>query len=67
MTNQLDLNISFDLLTIQSATQKLLSYFEEDRIFLFQGTLGAGKTTFVKSICKELGVIDETSSQPFQS
>ena len=34
-------------------------------IFLFSGDLGSGKTTMIKQICKDLGVVDEISSPTF--
>lgn len=34
-------------------------------VWLFFGEMGSGKTTFIKSICSELGVIDATSSPTF--
>lgn len=35
------------------------------RIILFYGEMGAGKTTFIKQICKKLGVKDTISSPTF--
>ncbi len=35
------------------------------KIWIFDGEMGAGKTTLIKSICKSLGVIDEVSSPTF--
>jgi tRNA threonylcarbamoyladenosine biosynthesis protein TsaE len=35
------------------------------RIFLLRGDLGAGKTTFVQHLCKELGVTESVSSPTF--
>ena len=35
------------------------------KIWIFDGEMGAGKTTLIKSICKNLGVIDEVSSPTF--
>lgn len=43
----------------------LLSDFPSSRIFLFFGEMGAGKTTFIKAICKELGVTDTVSSPSY--
>ncbi|MDD3859377.1 MAG: tRNA (adenosine(37)-N6)-threonylcarbamoyltransferase complex ATPase subunit type 1 TsaE [Bacteroidales bacterium] len=37
----------------------------ENRIFLFYGNMGAGKTTFIKEICKILGVYHEVTSPSF--
>jgi len=34
-------------------------------IILIYGEMGAGKTTFVKALCRALGVIDEVSSPTF--
>ena len=38
---------------------------EPKKIFCFYGELGAGKTTLIKEICKQLGVKDEGSSPTF--
>ena len=35
------------------------------RVFAFNGDLGAGKTTFIKSLCAELMVADSVSSPTF--
>ncbi|HMQ74479.1 MAG TPA: tRNA (adenosine(37)-N6)-threonylcarbamoyltransferase complex ATPase subunit type 1 TsaE [Flavobacteriales bacterium] len=35
------------------------------RVFAFRGELGAGKTTFIKALCAELGVEDEATSPSF--
>ncbi|MDD2386238.1 MAG: tRNA (adenosine(37)-N6)-threonylcarbamoyltransferase complex ATPase subunit type 1 TsaE [Bacteroidales bacterium] len=37
----------------------------QNNIFAFYGDMGAGKTTFIKAICKELGVKDEVTSPSF--
>ena len=34
-------------------------------VWLFFGEMGSGKTTFIKSICSELGVSDTTASPTF--
>lgn len=44
---------------------KFLADFSSSRIFAFHGELGAGKTTFIKAICAELGVNDAMSSPSF--
>ena len=44
------------------AGQRLLSEFPDSRVFCFYGEMGAGKTTFIKEICRGLGVSDTTSS-----
>lgn len=47
------------------AGQRLLAEFPDSRVFCFHGEMGAGKTTFIKEICRGLGVSDTTSSPTF--
>ncbi len=47
------------------AAEKLLNTFPDKRIFAFYGELGAGKTTFIKAICKILKVKDIVNSPSF--
>ena len=47
------------------AGQQLLAEFPDARVFCFYGEMGAGKTTFIKEICRGLGVSDTTSSPTF--
>ncbi|WP_421750487.1 tRNA (adenosine(37)-N6)-threonylcarbamoyltransferase complex ATPase subunit type 1 TsaE [Croceimicrobium sp.] len=37
----------------------------EEPLVLFKGDLGAGKTTLIKELCKQLGVLDEVNSPTF--
>jgi len=43
----------------------VLSTFSAERIFLFYGDMGAGKTTFINALCEALDVQDHTSSPTF--
>ena len=50
---------------LQTAAINILNEFPEERIFLFYGQMGAGKTTFINALCEQLGVLDHTSSPTF--
>lgn len=47
------------------AAQKLIGEFPEQRVFAFYGKMGAGKTTFIQAICRELGTPDNVTSPTF--
>ncbi len=52
---------------LPAAARKLLSYAEEmgRRVCLFEGNMGAGKTTLIKEVCRQLGVEDTVQSPSF--
>lgn len=54
-----------DLNSLPAAAGKLIGFIGDRKVVLFRGTLGAGKTTFIKAICEYLGVEDPTSSPTF--
>ena len=43
----------------------LISFHKDKRIFAFHGEMGAGKTTFIKTMCACLKVTDTVSSPTF--
>ena len=54
-----------DLDHIREAAREFTSHIGQARVFAFYGKMGAGKTTFVKAICEELGVEDVITSPTF--
>lgn len=59
------MEIIFTLEEIQVAVQKLLAGVGVHKVFAFTGEMGAGKTTFIHALCKELEVMDTVSSPTF--
>lgn len=58
------MEITFSLAEIDSAAAQVLSQNIKN-IILFHGEMGAGKTTFIKALAKQLGVTDMTGSPTF--
>ncbi len=54
-----------DIEHIREAAREFINQMGEARVFAFYGKMGAGKTTFVKAICEELGVDDVITSPTF--
>lgn len=54
----------FSLDEINEVAQKILSQ-NPKKVILFNGNMGVGKTTLIKSLAKNLGVNDATSSPTF--
>lgn len=57
--------ISFDLDSIDKAAEELMGLFPGNRIFAFYGEMGSGKTTFIKAVCRFLGVEQFVTSPSF--
>lgn len=44
---------------------EILKSCEPHRVFAFDGPMGAGKTTFIKKLCEEMGTMDIVNSPTF--
>lgn len=50
---------------IYEAAREFIAGMGEATVFAFYGKMGAGKTTFIKAVCEELGVDDVITSPTF--
>lgn len=50
---------------LPTAATEFVKHIGSHTIFAFYGKMGAGKTTFIKAICRELGVKDVITSPTF--
>ncbi|MGB0887478.1 MAG: tRNA (adenosine(37)-N6)-threonylcarbamoyltransferase complex ATPase subunit type 1 TsaE [Vicingaceae bacterium] len=50
---------------LKEIANNLISDFSENRVILFYGEMGVGKTTLIKVLCKELGINEPTNSPTF--
>ncbi|MDT3403462.1 tRNA (adenosine(37)-N6)-threonylcarbamoyltransferase complex ATPase subunit type 1 TsaE [Mucilaginibacter terrae] len=50
---------------LSAAAQSLINFAGSQKILLFYGNMGAGKTTFIKELCAQLGVEEPVTSPTF--
>ena len=55
----------YNLSDLPLVADKVANFLPNDGVVVFQGAMGAGKTTLIKEICKRLGVDDDVSSPTF--
>ena len=53
------------LKNINFTARKFIEQIGNRKVFAFNGKMGAGKTTFIKAICEELGVKETVNSPTF--
>lgn len=57
--------MNYTLITLNNVIEKVLPYLEKYKVVLFNGSMGAGKTTLISALCKHLGSKDDISSPTF--
>lgn len=57
--------MNFTIETIDQVAAQVVSQIANRKVVCFYGSMGAGKTTLIKSICKVLGVNDVVASPTF--
>ena len=58
------MNKNYSISELNSVAKEILSSVK-NKALLFYGEMGAGKTTLIKELCKELGIEDLASSPTF--
>ena len=54
-----------DISLHKEAAKQVIEFAKDQRVFLFEAPMGGGKTTFIKTLCNHLGVIDTMSSPTY--
>ena len=55
----------YSLDNIENTAKAFIDFLEGNKVVAFHGNLGAGKTTFIQAVCKQLGVKENVSSPSF--
>tara|TARA_B110001450_G_scaffold116924_1_gene110536 strand:- start:2270 stop:2683 length:414 start_codon:yes stop_codon:yes gene_type:complete len=59
------LKLTYQLSELKEISKKIISQFNTPKTLLFYGEMGVGKTTLIKELVKQLGVLEITSSPTF--
>jgi len=53
------------LADLDNAAKQIINFAREEQVFIFEGDMGAGKTTLIKVLAKSLGVTEVVTSPTF--
>ena len=59
------MKLTYQLSELKEISKKIISQFNTPKTLLFYGEMGVGKTTLIKELVKQLGVLEITSSPTF--
>lgn len=59
------ITFQYELDQIANAARRIIEEAGDEKIWIFQGQMGAGKTTLIKALAKQMGVEDQVSSPTF--
>lgn len=59
------MELSYNEEELLSVAEKLISVGKDNSVWVFEGEMGAGKTTLIKAIAKGFSIIDVVSSPTF--
>ncbi len=57
--------LKYEIEDINDIASKMVNEFRDIPVWLFEGDMGAGKTTLIAAVCKVLGVVSPTQSPTF--
>ncbi len=49
---------------LAEAAREFMAAMGDYTVFAFYGEMGAGKTTFINALCRELGVVEDVTNSP---
>lgn len=59
------MEVTFGIGELEEAAKAFIEAMGSDRVFAFEGEMGAGKTTFIAEVCRQLGAKDDSGSPTF--
>ena len=59
------MDMTYTLAQIEEVAQSLIKSFGHQQVWAFHAPMGAGKTTLITALCKQMGVEDRVSSPTF--
>lgn len=59
------MTLSFTLPEIKQATEKVVEFGRDKKVWAIHGEMGAGKTTFIHAVCENLGVSSAIASPTY--